>query len=329
MPKTLVSTIVSDVETFGDYKVSGDTSLDALVLKAVNYAFRRVRNWMMQYGIYEGVTTTASFKTISGQNYVDLTKAHIVGDAATFTPVALDSITVTIDGTGYTVLMAGCTTIALVVAAINAAVGSTVAEEDDSGYLQINSLTTGSTSAVTIANLVGTPASRLFTVAAERTQSAITDMLDIIEVADRTNDRLLQYIQYQRLAELYPDPDSNSTTTPDFISRMGDYFYFGPTPSTALLLHYTYVKTVSELASTDTMPIDSDYDELIVSIAIGWLYRFLDSKDRTSILTNKEDIAELRKTLIVNSPKRISMVKQTQLRGYGYDVTAINPRAAD
>jgi hypothetical protein len=328
MAKTTVSQIITDIKTLGDYNIT-DTSLDTLVLKCLNYAFRNVRNWMCQFGIWEGVTTTASFKTIANQNYVDLTKAHIVGDATTFTPVALDSITVTIDGTGYTVLMAGCTTITLVASAINVAVGSTVASVDDNGYLMITSPTTGTTSSVTIANLVGTPATRLFSVAAERTQSAITDMLDIIKVVDRGNDRFLEYIPYQRLAEMYPDPASNSTTTPDYVSRMGEYIYFGPTPSSAILLYYTYIKTVAELTSADTMPIDSDYDELIIAKSLEWLYSFLDSKDRSSILTAKERVAELRKTLIVDSPKRIGLIRQSALRGDALDLTAINPRKAE
>ena len=329
MARTAVSTIITDIKMLGDYSVV-DANLDAMLLKAVNYAFRRVRNWMMQFGIYEGVTATADFKTIAQQNYVDLTLAHIVGNAATFTGVAGDTVTVTVDGTATAGIdLSAATTIALVVTAINTAVGSTVASEDENGYLMITSLVAGTTSAVTIADTAGTATARLFSATADKTQSAITDLLDIIKVVDRTNDRTLEYIPYQRLVEYYPDPDSNMTTTPDFVSRMADYIYFGPTPSAGTRFYITYSKTIAELVSTDTMPVDSDYDELIVAIALEWLYTFFDPKDRSTIMTAREKVAELRKMLVVNSPKRVFMPIQSSFRGDMLDINTINPRTAD
>lgn len=327
--KTSVSTLVSDIKILGDYSIT-DSSLDALVLKAINYAVRRARNWMLQFGIYEDTTANSSFKTIAQQSYVDITKAHIVGNTDEFTGTAGDTVTVTIDGTAYAgISLAAATTIALVVTAINTAVGSTVASEDENGYLMITSLTTGSSSAVTIADTAGTATDSLFEADADKTQSAIVDMDDILKITDRSNDRFIEIIPYQRLLELYPDPASNLTTTPDVCARANDYIYFGPTPSAGTRFYIDYFKMMSVLTSSDTMPFTTEYDELIVAIALEWLYSFLDSKDRTSILTAKERVAELRKILIVDSPKRIGMVKQSRLRGELLDLTAINPRTPD
>jgi len=330
MARSSVSTLISDVKVFGDYNISGDTDLDSMVLKAINYAFKMVRSFMAQAGIWEGLTAVASFKTIAGQAYIDPTLAHIVGNAATFTGVAGDTVTVTVDGTATAgISLAAATTVALVVTAINTAVGSTVASEDDNGYLMITSLVAGTSSAVTIADTAGTPTARLFAATADKTQSAITDILEIIKLTDRTNDRDIIPIPYQRLISLYPDPDTNKTTTPDFYARFSDYIYFGPTPSAGIRFYFSYVKSIAELVSTDTMPIDTDYDPLVVSLALEWLYTFLDPKDRATILTAKERTADLKKVLITDAIKRYGVINQSALRGDALDAYAISPRTAE
>lgn len=316
MSVTAVNTIISDIKVLGDYNVT-DTDLDSLIIRTLNYGIRRVRNWMLQYGIFEDTTVSSSFKTIAGQNYVNVNKAHIVGNVAAFTGIANDKLKVTIDGTAYDDIdISACTTIALVVTAINAAVASTVAEEDDDGYLQINSLTTGSTSAVTVAD--GTTSGQtvvgdLFSTAAERTQTALYDLDDIIKVVYRSDNRDLEYIPYSDLVRIYPDPSSNKGN-PEYISRFNGYFYFGPTPGSAIILYYDYMKALTAVVAGGNMPFDSIYDELIVAIALEWLYSFLDSKDRTSILTAKERVLELKKNLIIDSPKRIGMDYQLKSR---------------
>lgn len=328
MSKSSASTILSDVKVFADYNIT-DTSLDSMIYKAMNYAVRKVRNWMIQYGIYEDTTTTASFKTIAEQAYIDITKAHIVGNASTFTGTAGDTVTVTIDGTAYAgISLAACTTIATVVTAINTGVGSTVASADENGYLMITSLTTGSSSSVTIADTAGTATDSLFEDDADKTQSAITDLDDLLRVRDYDNDRTIPLFRWEDFADFYPDPTSDYADGADSVSRLGNYIYFGPTPSSGKRYYLDYFKMISEITSSSTMPFTSEYDELIVSLCIEWLYMFFDSKDRSSILSAKERTAELKKTLITNSPKRIGVVNQVHLRGDVID-RGIAPRFAE
>jgi len=320
MAKNLVSTIISDIKVLGDYNIT-DTSLDSLLLKAVNYAVRRIRNFMVNYRLYEDITERASFKTIADQEYVDVTNAVIVGDSTTFTGVAGDTIDLNVDGTDYLdIAINASTDIADVVTAINTAVGSVVASEDDNGYLMITSPTSGSGSEVTIADgtsTVATCIARLFSVAVERTQSAITDLDSIMFVADVYNDSPLCVIGYDEHRTLYPDPDAFSGQTPMSVAVFKNYLYFGPKPSASTFLYMDYIKRLTALTSTATMPFDEMYDELVISMALEWLHSFLDAKDRATILTAKERTLELLKQLIVNSPKSKWVDNQADSRGHG------------
>lgn len=329
MSKTLVSTIISDVKVFGDYSIQ-DTNLDAMILKAINYSVRKLRNWFIGFNIFEDVTTEASFKTIAGQEYIDLTLAHIVGNASTFTGTAGDTVTVTIDGTAYAGIdLSAATDIADVVTAINTGVGSTVASEDDNGYLMITSLTAGTTSAVTIADTAGTATDSLFEADSDKTQSAITDLDDVLRICDRVNDKALEMMHFQQFRLYFPDPDSNSGSSPDFASRLNNYIYFAPSPSAARLLYFSYYKMMADLVSTDTMPYTSEYDELVVALCLEWIYLFFDSKDRSSMLTIREKIELLKRDLIVKSPKRINYDNQVAIRGEGWIRSQIAPRFAE
>lgn len=327
MAKNTVSTIISDIKILGDYNIT-DSSLDALLLKAVNYSVRRLRNLMVSYGIQEDLTYRHTFQTVAGQEYVDLTKAHIVGDVASFTGVAGDTVDVTIDGTAYAdVAIAACTTIALVVAAINAAVGSTVASEDDNGYLMITSPTTGSSSSVTIADgtsTVATCIARLFSVEDERTQTAISDFEELMSLVDHHNESMVIPIGYKEYREYYSDPTSFSGS-PVHVSEFQNYLYLGPTPDQASYYYLDYVKRLTALTSSSTLPFDEVYDELIVSMSLEWLTSFLDSKDRTSLLSHKERTQALKLELIVNSPKRKWADRQPDAWGLGGSFGPLKP----
>jgi hypothetical protein len=191
----------------------------------------------------------------------------LTGNINTFTPVAGDSITVVIDSLAYVQAMAGLTTIALIAAAINATVGTTVADASSGGYLRIRSLSTGAGANVSVMNTAGggTPRNRLFAAQPSYSQVAVLDIDELLEASERTFKYSLQTIPYAQLIEMYPDPTSITAQVPDYIARWDNRLYFAPTPNQATLIYLDYQKHIANVALGGTMPFDSALDSILIS----------------------------------------------------------------
>jgi hypothetical protein len=327
MAKTSVSTFIARVKRQIDYDIT-DSDLDNLLVDQINNSLKIMNQQFLDEGIMQEISASGTFQTIGEQEYRDVNKAVIVGDTATFTGIAGDTIDVNIDGTDYADIdISGATDIDDVVTAINTAVGSTVASADNNTYLQITSLTTGSSSTVTIADgtsTVQTVVGDLFSVAANRTDTAISDLDEIIKLTERTNDTDVEIVPYTRLVRLEPNPTESGSTTADFAGRWLDRIYFRDQPSTGGHIYYLdYIKQVAEVASGDTLPFSNKYDPYLEAMVVEWALRWLDSTDAVSIQLAERNTEKLYKKLVVGAAKNPGMVVQVANRD---DDTFIGPR---
>jgi len=310
--KTAVQTLVNKIKRRIDYDIV-DTDLDNLILDAINDTIKGMKQIFYDHQVYQAISSSNTFETTYLQAYASYIIASITGDATTFTPVAGDTINVTIDGTTTNVALAGCTTIALVVAAINTAVGSTVASTTTDGYLKLTSLVTTAASSVTIANGVGTPADRLF-VSALKTRTGISDLDEILMISERTFKFSVQMIAYQDLIERYPDPLSITAKVADVCARWNDLIYFGPTPNTAQTYYMDYIRAIHDVLLTDNSPYDDIYDPVVIAMAKYEIVKWLDPSNVASITGAKSDRDEAIKTFIVDAGRNIRENRQTNSR---------------
>lgn len=317
MAKTTVSNIITSIKRRFDYDIT-DSDFDNVVVDTINDALKLLKQWLMDAGLFQEISTSTSFKTVEDQEYVDITKARIVGDVATFTGIANDKIKVIVDGTTYdNISIATCTTIALVVAAINTAVGSTVASASDDGYLVITSATTGATSAVTIADgttTAQTVVGDLFSVAAERTCTAIADLDEIISISTRDNDYVLEYVSPDKFRELLPDPAGDSSEWPDYYTRIQDRIYFGPQPNNNAFLYIEYLKHITEVTSSSTLPFNNKYDPIIKAVCMWMLSMWLDAKDGNTTMSFGRLMEAMKDQLISSASKNRGMNMQSRSR---------------
>lgn len=319
MARTSVNNVIAKIKRRFDYDIV-DTNLDTLIIDAINDSLKVISQLFTDYGIYEKITNSGTLKTITNQAYKQFDQASIIGDQTTFTGVAGDKINVTNNGTTVTVSINACTTIAAVVAAINLAVGSTVASETSDGYLKITSSTTGSTSSVTIADGTagnGGEAARLFSVANSRTDTAIADIDQILTASLRqadSSEQTIQKIDYNDLIAYQPDPTSSSADTFDCFAIWNNRIYFAPTPSKVISVYLDYIALLTEVVSGGTMPFDAKYDPLVVAMVIRELTSWLDSSNATAISQANNRVEELKNNLIIGASKNYNTNRQTESR---------------
>jgi hypothetical protein len=213
-----------------------------------------------------------------------------------------------------------------VATAINTAFTATVATVDDDGFLQIESQVAGSTSAVTIADggtTVQTVVAKLFSVAAERTDTAITDLDEILTLTERVNDRRLEILPYDTLISLEPNPTANSESVPTMAARFGDRLYFRYTPSSAEYIYMDYIRDIVELASTTagSMPFSNRYDNLLIYEARINYAMWKEPDNRNILVSVREKRDELYQTLIADAVINFGQNNQCESRnGYLPDI---------
>ncbi len=314
--KTTTAAMITRVKRQADYNISDD-DLDNLIIDKININLNLLKVWLMDRQLYRECSKSESFKTIEDQEFVDITQARIVGNVATFTAVIGDKITVTIDGTGYTTAaLTGAVLVATVVTAINlatAAIGD-VATESDDGYLVITSPTAGSTSSAVISDNAGTGAARLFTVVAERTQSSIADVDEIVSMTERTNKRPITNISYDEYKDYFPDPTQDRNTTPNFFARLVERFYFGPTPSENILIYIDYIFHVVEVTSASTLPFKNKFDPLIEALCVMDITAWLAPENRKRMTTVEGRVKFWKEELIDKASQNIGMRQPTASR---------------
>jgi len=314
-----VNDVVTKIKRRFDYNIS-DSSLDALVIDAINDNLRVIKQWFMDYNLDYFISSSATIKPITNVQYKQLDTASIIGDTATYTGVAGDKLNVTIDGTLYTVAIATPTTIALVASAINTAVGSTVATVSADTFLQITSTTTGATSSVTVAD--GTAGNtgevaRLFSNSDSRTDTGVVDIDQVLSLREKTNDGIVQLLNPKDFFALYPDETEDTASTADHWTWWDGKLYFGPTPSQVTPYYMEFYKSLTDVAAGGTMPFDAKYDPLVVVMAIRELTSWLDSGNATAISQANNRVTELKNDLIVGATKNIGMNRQTASRRDG------------
>jgi len=322
MGKSTVNNMLSSIKRRVDYDIVDD-DLDTLLLDCMDDGLRQMKQWLFENDLKNDVSQSGSFKTIAGQSYRDITKAVIVGDLTTFTGQAGDTIDVHIDGTDYDDIdIAACTTIALVVIAINAITGGSEASTDDNGYLQILSGTTGSTSIVTIADGTSTGQTviaELFSVAAERTQSAITDVDEIYRLTERVNQTAIDMIDYFDLIAMNPKPSSSTASTPNVAALWDDKIFFYPTPSAANLVYIDYYIKVTTPVAGASLPFDQKYDAILKQYCrvefFAW--KFSGSPQAPPLMREEGKLKLLVDQIIVNSAKNIGKNRGQRSRRSG------------
>ena len=324
MSKTTIRAMVDQVKRYSDYNIT-DTDLDTLIVDFINVALKSTYQLFMDYGIYQEISSIAQFKTIENQAYVDIQQARIIGNASTFTPVAGDKVDVTIDGTATLAIdIAACTTITLLAAAINAAVTKTVATVSASGYLVITSTTSGSTSSVAISNSAGTPCARLFYSSTDQSQSSISDLNEIIKLAERVNKLPIEIVHYSDFVDYYPDPAIIKSNTPYQAARWDNRIYFGPTPTGNNYIYMDYIVSMLDKTISDTLPFSNKYDSLIKSMSVAQLVKWQDRNNAVAIASANSEAKGFVDDLIINASKNFGEVRQSESRRGG--VEYIQPR---
>jgi len=79
--KTTVTTITDDIKVLADYDIE-DSDLDALILKAINFAIKRMKQWFLNEGMYDEIGAHDTFDTVALQEFIDIEAETIDFDQA-------------------------------------------------------------------------------------------------------------------------------------------------------------------------------------------------------------------------------------------------------
>ncbi len=71
MSKTTVDDLVDDIKVLSDYNIS-DTALDTLIIKAINFGLKRLKQWFLDEGLYRQITGQTTLKTVALQEFIDI-----------------------------------------------------------------------------------------------------------------------------------------------------------------------------------------------------------------------------------------------------------------
>lgn len=216
MAKTTLAVLTADIKSLVDYSIT-DSALDDLILKAINLAIKRMKQWFMDEGYNDEIGASDSFLTVANQEYVE---------------IATETV----------------------------------------------------------------------------------DLDQPLVLSERTNDSTISIISFKEYRERYPDPTANKSATPDCAAFFGNRLYLGPTPSGIITVYLDYFKLITKLVAGGSMPYEDKYDELIIAIAVEYLVKWLDRKDRAAIVTAREDVDRIKHDLIVGASRNIGMSNQVQSR---------------
>lgn len=71
MAKSTVADIVDSIKVLSDYDVT-DTDLDTLIVKAINFALKRMKQWFLDEGMYRQIGASSTLSTVEDQEYIDI-----------------------------------------------------------------------------------------------------------------------------------------------------------------------------------------------------------------------------------------------------------------
>lgn len=133
-------------------------------------------------------------------------------------------------------------------------------------------------------------------------------------LTERTNDKYIDIVTFKEYREMFPDPTADKAQTPEIAAFFNNKLYLGPTPSGVITLYLDYIKLLTKLTSSDSMPFEGKYDELVIAIVISYLVKWLSRSDRASILTANEDVERVKHELIVGASRNIGLNQQVHSR---------------
>ena len=135
-----------------------------------------------------------------------------------------------------------------------------------------------------------------------------------IVLTERTNDNPITLVSFKEYRERFPDPSIDKSATPDIAAFFANRLYLGPTPSGVITIYSDYVKTITKMTSSSSLPYEDEYDELVSAIVVEKLVAWFDRKDRAAIVTAREEVKMLKDELIVMPARNIGMNQQVQSR---------------
>ena len=71
MSKSLVQTLIDDAKILADYNIT-DSDLDQLILKAINFAIKRMKQWFFDESLLDEIGAHDTFTTTASLEYIDL-----------------------------------------------------------------------------------------------------------------------------------------------------------------------------------------------------------------------------------------------------------------
>lgn len=141
------------------------------------------------------------------------------------------------------------------------------------------------------------------------TALADTDIIEIVDVYQKTDPSKLKYISFEQYRAYLADASrfagipSLMWTATQAINGSGQNIwslYFIPTPSSAITIYYDYIKNLqfsSDGTSADASfsPLPSVYDGWIIDEAKPFIYEILDAKNQNVINSARAQAIESRK----------------------------------
>ena len=328
MSKSTVQAIVNKTKRRIDQDVT-DSDLDQLLLDNVNDANKIIKQWLQDAGINVEAGSSATLTTTASQEYIDLS---LTPSAPTLALVTIGTGLIT-DGAHYykvTFVTADGESIASsasslvttnathnkVTVTIPLGLSSDVTSRKiyrtaagGSSYLLLATISDNTTTTylddIADASLNATTAPTISTIPAYN---------DLIAISERTNDKDIELIPYERFVELYPDPTADTASTPEHCTLHNGRLYFGPTPTSAISIYIDFIKHLSELALTSNMLYDSQYDPVFIALVSELWTRWYDKSDSASIRLAQDYTLLVKHELITGASNNIGMNRQQQSR---------------
>ena len=135
--------------------------------------------------------------------------------------------------------------------------------------------------------------------------TTVTDLDFILTLSSRVTDALIDIVPYSVFVGKYPDPTGTTAATPLAAARFGNRLYLGPTPTGTEVLYMDYIKLLTALTSSSSLPFENKYDPVVIAGAIEYLTRWQDGKDAVAITKAQEKTIEVATDLILNATRNI------------------------
>ncbi len=74
MAKSTVDSVVDSIKVLADYSIADD-DLDTLIIKTINFALKRLKQWLLDEGLYRQISDTAELSTVANQEYIDISSS--------------------------------------------------------------------------------------------------------------------------------------------------------------------------------------------------------------------------------------------------------------